>query len=527
MKRAYGFLFALLFTTAAHAQNSGTVTNHAFALGKGAGVAGYSSLLCASAQLAVGQSAADPICRTVSGDATLSAAGVLAFNAVNANVGVCGDGTHVAQVTLNAKGLVTGCVNTLITGAPPTGAAGGVLAGTFPNPSFGTVPANTTLCNATAGNAAPTNCNAATMRTNIGVTATGADTTYNFRANNLSDVASTATARTNLGLAIGTNVQAWDADLDCIAAISATGIIKRTGAGTCSAGVVAVGDGGTGQTTLTANAFLTGNGTSPVNQVAIIGLVLGNGASAPTAYGGTTCTNQFMSVLSAFGVATCTAFNLTGAQFANQGTTTTILHGNAGGNLSFGAVSLTTDASGTLQAAQEPAHTGDCTNSAGSLALNCTKTGGVAFAASATTDTTNASNISSGTLPVARLGLFPLTNSLGADVNLTNVANFFDGPTIAQGTTGTWFAIGTVELIDTVVGAQMFCKLWDGTTVISSAVVNTPGASQGWSVTMAGYITSPTGSLRVSCKDATAITGKISAAGAGPNTSTISAFRLN
>lgn len=37
-------------------------------------------------------------------------------------------------------------------------------------------------------------------RTTLGVTATGADTTYAYRANNLSDLASASTARTNLGL---------------------------------------------------------------------------------------------------------------------------------------------------------------------------------------------------------------------------------------------------------------------------------------------------------------------------------------
>lgn len=41
---------------------------------------------------------------------------------------------------------------------------------------------------------------AAGARTNLGVTATGADTTYLYRANNLSDLASASTARTNLGL---------------------------------------------------------------------------------------------------------------------------------------------------------------------------------------------------------------------------------------------------------------------------------------------------------------------------------------
>jgi hypothetical protein len=128
---------ASFFAAAALAQTSGTLTNHAFAIGKGAGVTGYTSLLCASAQVAVGQSAADPICQSLSADATMDATGAV------------------------------------------------------------------TLANST-------------------------------------------TTRSHLGLAIGTNVEAWDADLDCVAAISTTGLVKRTGAGTCSAGAVALSDLATG-----------------------------------------------------------------------------------------------------------------------------------------------------------------------------------------------------------------------------------------------------------------------------------------
>lgn len=72
--------FFVAFASLAQAQ-TGTVTNHAFAIGKGPGVSGFTSMLCTSAQVAVGQAAADPICQTLTGDVTISAGGVTAIGA--------------------------------------------------------------------------------------------------------------------------------------------------------------------------------------------------------------------------------------------------------------------------------------------------------------------------------------------------------------------------------------------------------------------------------------------------------------
>lgn len=65
--------------------------------------------------------------------------------------------------------------------------------------------------------------------------------------------------RSLLSVVIGTNTQAWDADLDCLAAISTNGMVARTGAGTCAvrtitapaAGIaISNGDGVSGNPTL-------------------------------------------------------------------------------------------------------------------------------------------------------------------------------------------------------------------------------------------------------------------------------------
>ena len=54
----------------------------------------------------------------------------------------------------------------------------------------------------------------------------------------------------------------------------------------------------------------------------------------------TSCTNQFVTAISATGTGTCTSPSLASSQFANQGTTTTVLHGNAAGNPTFAAVAF-------------------------------------------------------------------------------------------------------------------------------------------------------------------------------------------
>jgi hypothetical protein len=127
-------------------------------------------------------------------------------------------------------------------------------------------------------------------------------------------------------------------------------------------------------------------------------------------------------------------------------------------------------------------------------------------------------------LPVTSVA--PITNSLGADVLLNNTANYFDGPSVAQGTVGTWFASGTVTVFDSAT-AVIVAKLWDGTTVIASTemvILNTETIQP---MSLSGFITNPAGNLRISVKDTTNTSGKIAFNNSGASKdSTITAFRI-
>jgi hypothetical protein len=105
----------------------------------------------------------------------------------------------------------------------------------------------------------------------------------------------------------------------------------------------------------------------------------------------------------------------------------------------------------------------------------------------------------------AGVSLSTASNVLGSDVSMTMSATYFDGPSMAQGTSGTWFASGGVTVIDGTASNTTFdCKLWDGTTVFASGQFsnNSPGVTtaNGIAVHFAGFLASPAANIRISCK---------------------------
>lgn len=102
-----------------------------------------------------------------------------------------------------------------------------------------------------------------------------------LKSDNLSGLANYSTARSNLGLAIGSNVQAWDADLDAIAALSATsGYLKKTGTNTWVLDTSSLGTGTVTSVGITAPAAGITSSGGPITSSGSITLALANDLAA-------------------------------------------------------------------------------------------------------------------------------------------------------------------------------------------------------------------------------------------------------
>lgn len=213
--------------------------------------------------------------------------------------------------------------------------------------------------------------------------------------------------------------------------------------------------------------------------------------------------------------------------------------GAAGASLGQLILAGNTSGSGTLtpQAAAGsspvwtlPNASGTLANSATSpLALNAT-TGNLTISAIPNSALANpATTIAGQTCTLgSTCGLSSLTNALSGAVSMVTSGVYVVGPTVAQGTTGTWLATGQVMVTPNAAGNLVTCKLWDGTTIIASAL-NVVASTSGVSIHLAGYLASPAGNLRISCANQSANGGTIAATDGidGNTASTISAVRIN
>lgn len=108
------------------------------------------------------------------------------------------------------------------------------------------------------------------------------------------------------------------------------------------------GGGGTGITALTGDVLAAGSGSVSASVVGLNGVLLSGLATGLLENTTATGVPTVLSTWSGLASLLTGTLPLASSTFANQGTTATVLHGNASGNPSFGSVNLATDVSGNL-----------------------------------------------------------------------------------------------------------------------------------------------------------------------------------
>ncbi len=88
-----------------------------------------------------------------------------------------------------------------------------------------------------------------------------------------------------------------------------------------------------------------------------------------------------------------------------------------------------------------------------------------------------------------------LSNSLSTSKDCASTGT--TGPTVAQGTVGTWFASGNVAVTDTVSSRNFTATLTDGAATIDGSQVLTGAANSVSNMALSGVIANPAGNIRI------------------------------
>lgn len=312
---------AFFFAGSAFAQTSGTVSNHAIAVGKGAGTTGFTSVTCADKLFLSGVSGLDPACRALVG-------ADLPFPAVS---------------TLGGVKSLAAASNQFLTGLGTDGAF------TRAQPAFSNLSGSATCAQLPA--------HTGDVTTSAGSCATAIGAGKVLSAMLGADVYSTA--------------HTWGGQQTFVAPILGT---PASGTLTNATGLpVATGISGLGTSVATALGTNVGSAGSVVINGGALGTpssgTLTNATGLPVATG----ISGFGTGVSTF-LATPSSANLRAALTDEVGTGAAYFVGGALGTPASGTATnltglpLSTGVTGTLQAGNFPALTGDVTTTAGALA---------------------------------------------------------------------------------------------------------------------------------------------------------------